>query len=409
MSSTLSAQESMGSIDKFISEVGAAEKQAGDKSAEAHTEPGSQGGATEHPVKDVDDRTEVAQEGARSSENEADVKEDQGNPGVDSTPEAKAAADGKSEGGAVQTPGSAADDHMQIGTNTQPTGEDPSVETGSAKSGKEDPGSDHPARTDNDELDGHKYSADQLSEQPLEALAKLASDMGNNLCSMFAANTGEEQPQQPKQAADEDPFAAHQAGWELADLISGDFDKAAADELVQSTLEQTIKVASDDADRTIHFLNNFYEAQHQAAMQKAAEGEEGAPPMEDPAAQMGAPPAGGMPPMGGGGEEEMLGALGGAEAPAEAPAGGEEMMGEGGAEADELAQLLQGLGITEEELMAAMAEEEGGGGLGAPGGGEMPPEGAEGMEVEAADAGKINKEARDYVKELIARSRTPRR
>ena len=53
----LSAKESMNTIDKFIREVGAAEKSA----AEAHSEPGSVGGATEHPVKDVDDYTEVAE------------------------------------------------------------------------------------------------------------------------------------------------------------------------------------------------------------------------------------------------------------------------------------------------------------------------------------------------------------
>ena len=53
----LSAKESMNTIDKFIREVGAAEKSA----AEAHSEPGSVGGAPEPPVTDVDDDTEEAE------------------------------------------------------------------------------------------------------------------------------------------------------------------------------------------------------------------------------------------------------------------------------------------------------------------------------------------------------------
>ena len=169
-----SAQRSINTIESFLQQIGGQIK-----SAEAHTEPGSIGGETEHPVKDVDDKTEVAQTGDRASENESDVKEDQGEAGVDSTPEAKAAAHvarllkgaatsggqqaltpgnqtgkkmlrKKAEGGAAATPGSAADDQLQIGTNKQPTGDDPANETGSAKGGKEDPGTDHPARTDND-------------------------------------------------------------------------------------------------------------------------------------------------------------------------------------------------------------------------------------------------------------------
>ena len=71
-----STQSTMGTIESFLNTVGRV------KAAEAHTEPGSIGGATAHPVKDVDDRTEVAKEGERSKENESDVKEDQGKVGV---------------------------------------------------------------------------------------------------------------------------------------------------------------------------------------------------------------------------------------------------------------------------------------------------------------------------------------
>ena len=79
---TLTAQESMNTIDKFIREVGATEKLA----AEANTEAGSVGGATEHPVKDVDDHTDPADEGFRSKENDEDVKKDEGPPSVDNQP-----------------------------------------------------------------------------------------------------------------------------------------------------------------------------------------------------------------------------------------------------------------------------------------------------------------------------------
>jgi len=98
-----SAIQSMRSIDRFLQEVASTEKRA----AEAHTEPGSVGGGTTHPVKNVDDSTEEATEGARAAENTADVKADQGPASVESTPAnvaakkasaRKVAVDGKSEG-----------------------------------------------------------------------------------------------------------------------------------------------------------------------------------------------------------------------------------------------------------------------------------------------------------------------
>lgn len=70
---------SIATIDQFLQAVKSNVKYA----AEAHTEPGSIGGATTHPVKDVDDSTEEASEGDRSAENTADVKADQGKPSVE--------------------------------------------------------------------------------------------------------------------------------------------------------------------------------------------------------------------------------------------------------------------------------------------------------------------------------------
>ncbi len=76
------ARQSLSTIESFLATIG------GEKVAEANTEAGSQGGATSHPVKSVEDNTRPAAEGARSAENTKDVKKDQGDPSVDATPEA---------------------------------------------------------------------------------------------------------------------------------------------------------------------------------------------------------------------------------------------------------------------------------------------------------------------------------
>ena len=428
---TNSAVASMGSIDRFLQEVGTTEKRA----AEANTEPGSVGGATEHPVKDVDDLTEDAKEGFRSAENESDVKADQGEASVENTPEnvaAKKAMDGKSEDASVNPPGTASEDQLQIGTKKEPTGQDPSVETSSVKGEKEDPASAgdgsvghsaHPARTNNSELDGFKYA-----EMKTNDLAKVASDMGNSLLAQLAQA---DQAPAPAKVAGDTADVAGQAGWELAGLLSGDFDKQAADALVQSSLEEIIQTASDDAEKVAEFLHN-YAAEKQAmgempaGVDPAMLGGEGEDPM------MGGEP-GGDPMMGGDpGEDPMMG--GDPAADPAAMMGGEEMGGgeEGGLE--QLAAVLESLGISPEELEAAMAAqggmggeemggmppEEGGMPPGAEGG--MPPEAAPddtagevpGMEVEAADKlrkqaaakkGSAVKATRDYIQEVLERSR----
>ena len=445
---TNSAVASMKSIDRFLQEVAATEK----KAAEANTEPGSVGGPTEHPVKDVDDSTEDAKEGFRSSENESDVKADQGPPSVENTPDnvaakkasAKRAVDGKSEDGSVNPPGTASEDQLQIGTKKEPTGQDPSVETSSVKAEKEDPAaagdgsvghSSHPARTNNSELDGYKYA-----EMDLDKLAKVASDMGNNLLVKLSqlqdsapakkyVKAAEEScdddydddddDEEMKEAAD----VAGQAGWELAGLLSGDFDKKAADDLVHHSLEEIIKTASDDAEKVAEFLYSY-----QNEMSKKAMGE--MPQGVDPAAMMGGEP-GADPAMGGEDPAAMMGGEGGPEM--EGMMGGDEgaaAMGGGGDDVAQLAAILEQLGISPEELEAAMAAQ---GGMGGGeeemrgGGGEMPPgpppkEAPEdtagetpGMEVEAsykrvkktaaAKKGAAEKSTRDYIQEVLERSR----
>jgi len=419
-----SAIQSMRSIDRFLQEVASTEKRA----AEAHTEPGSVGGGTTHPVKNVDDSTEEATEGARAAENTADVKADQGPASVESTPAnvaakkasaRKVAVDGKSEGGSVNPPGTASDDQLQIGTKKEPTGQDPAVETSSAKAEKEDAAggrlgnTTHPARTNNGELDGYKYA-----EMPLEQLAKVASDMGNNLLAKLAELKGdqhkldvnnngkiegsdlaalrggkkkEDHEEDEKEATD----LAGQAGWELAGLLSGNFDKRAADSLVQGTLEEIIKTASEDADKVAAFLASYSDE-----MSKKAEGE--MPADVDPAAMMGGDPAAGAGPD----EAAMADAMGGGE-----------MAGEGGDDVEQLAAVLEQLGISPEELEAAMA----GGAADEAEGDEDTASEAPGMEVEASDKkakakpatakqaaakkGAAEKSVRDYIQEVLERSR----
>jgi hypothetical protein len=432
---------SIATIEQFLQAVKSNVKYA----AEAHTEPGSIGGATTHPVKDVDDSTEEASEGDRSAENTADVKADQGKPSVDSTSDniaakkaaAKRAVDGKSEDGSVNPPGTAAGDQLQIGTKKQPTGEDPGVETGSAKAEKEDAAggrlgnTSHPARTNNGELDGYKYASmsieklssytAQLGNELLAQLALLKKaeltgaqgklDVNNNGkidgSDLSALRSGEksdddDDDDDEKSAVD----AASQAGWELAGLLSGNFDKKAADALVSHSLEQIIKVASDDADKVASFLTEYTRE-----IQKQAMGE--MPGGIDPAA------------MGGGGAPGMDPGMDPAMAAGGPPGDAAAMAGGGEADIEQLIALLEQLGISPEELEAAMAGGGAGGGMPPDAAGGTPPgapagappekekaEAAPGMEVEAhakaaaAKKGAAKQQVRDYIQEVLSRSRS---
>jgi len=435
-----SLQTSINTIEQFLASVGGSVKRA-----EANTEAGGYQEGTSHPVKDVDDRTEVAKEGDRSSENTKDVKEDQGPAGVNSAAVAKSARDilaglaksaampafiakkmeekeehkkdekkaalkgdqhkidanknnkidsedlkmlrNKKAESAVSTPGSAADDQIQVGTNKQPTGEDPSNETGSAKSGKKDPGSDHPARTDNTSLDGHKYAGDSL-----EKLASSLHECGNQLVAQIAhlawtakkAEEGyhgeehekketseEEKAEHAKQAAD--PELVQLVGRDLAAVMS---NKQATDAMVYESLAGIVKTASLKGDLLSEYLIG-----HIAELQKQAEGDMMQEAMTDDA-----PPAsaGGGLPMGGGDEAAMAGGGGGE--------GGEE------AEIAQLIEVLKQMGVTPEDLAQAQAQE---GGEGEVVGEEpeAPPVAPEKM------SGDKRAEMNNYVSEVLKRSR----
>ena len=334
------------------------EKQAASRSKQADSpvpgDPGGYQGSSTHPTTAIDNRGQDAGEGARSSENVSDVKSDQGSPGVDSTSEASTSDVQDS----VQ---------LNIGTQQSATGEDPSTED-DYKAGKDDPGSSHPAKTDNSGLDGHKYANATsgqlrgLSETLANGiLADLANGQGGTLtkqaldeaqaaseCNLNPAAAGTATPAAPKQqqagevpagektaaagslsGAIEKAAAAVKAGNVAAgesaqmnpDLAAGyelaahlGVEKTAAQEAVATCLQETISDAQTDAD----LFGSFYGAyQQKAAMDGAdpAEGEDhGAPGDETSGAGeaegAGGPPAGpegGGAPGGGGGLGDLLG------------------------------------------------------------------------------------------------------
>lgn len=164
----------IGTIESLLKAVGAENtKSASAKQSAAYTEAGGYMGQTTHPTKDVDDRTEAASEGARSAENTDDVKNE---------PNRGPVVDKVSPG-----PGAGQDSvQTNIGITSKATGEDPSSETDSAKDGKQDGNSSHPARADNDALDGHKYASKSAE---LLAYIKRANLIGEGICSWIAANT----------------------------------------------------------------------------------------------------------------------------------------------------------------------------------------------------------------------------
>ena len=283
MTQTLTKRGSaMDNIDAMLKRVANAQE----KGAEANTEAGGYQGETTHPVKGVDDRTDDAQEGARSAENTSDVKDDQGSPAVDAT--------------APGTPGGQDSAQLNIGTNQSATGEDSAVETDSAKGGKDDPGTQrgqtaHPARTDNDSLDGHKYAqaqavldkvataevsgntflADLATVANAEVQAKAAA-----LQSKQAEPTTAGDPSGNSATPDSEPEAAHPpgkgkgkgksegdkeaaaAGYDLAAAVASGgvvegVQKEAQDQMIFRALEDTVQVSFDRAEKTAAYVHAY--------------------------------------------------------------------------------------------------------------------------------------------------------
>jgi hypothetical protein len=279
-------------------------------------DPGGYQGASSHPTADADNSAQTATEGERSSENTADVKADQKAPAVDSTSEATPNQD---EQDSVQ---------LNIGTQQSATGEDASVED-DYKGDKDDPGTSHPAQTE----DGEKYGSLTFKEAHAkfaatanEVLADLVNGFGDQLTAKQAESSdplsrpetsapmtpvggsaegehvqpgggGAGKPKAEKKkeaaagtpvsplaenlqkaadavtkeaAAGTEPGDPMQAGYELAATLG--LTKQAAHDGVQATIAQTIRDAETDAALFGSFYTTFQ--QKQAAVPPDAAGGE---------------------------------------------------------------------------------------------------------------------------------------
>jgi hypothetical protein len=353
-------------------------------------DPGGYQGASTHPTADADNSAQVASEGERSSENTSDVKADQGAPAVDSTSEATPNQDEQ-------------DQHqLNIGTQQSATGEDPSVED-DYKGTKDDPGTSHPAQTE----DGEKYGSFKEAHAAFnvaanEVLADLANGFGTQLAPKTAESAdpksrpetsapmtpaggsaeGEHvQPggggagkskkeEKPKEAAaatpsPESPLAeplqkaadaisgtpeegtdveAMQAGYELATALG--LTKEAAQDGVKETIAQTIRDAETDADLFGSYFTTFI-AKQGAVPPDEAGGEPHADPNDasSGANEAGEAAGGGAPsPEAGGG------------APGGAPPGLAALLGGGGGMGGEMGGEMGGLGGGEPSPEEALAE-----------------------------------------------------
>ena len=320
-------------------------------SGSAKQDPGGYQGGSDHPSARAASNVQKTPLGSRAKENETDVKEDHPGAGVDNT----------SEGGG----GTQDDKQLNIGTNQSSTGEDPSVED-DYKGTKEDKkegdrgGTSHPA---NAEDVGEKYSSHSFAD-----LTKVAYTKMNELLADVA--NGQAPASVSKQAGVQSRPAAG-AG---QPAISAQEKQAAA----QAIIEQTILDARLNADLVGEFLTKYSEkyagllkgGATDGPLGGAMEGEGGGGPPMDPAATAGGPPpdAGGPPPGGEGG---------------------------GGGGLDEMINALLQMGMTPEDIEAALQAHMGGGGEGGMPAGGAPPgaemAGAGGGPPMGGDMGKMGR------------------
>lgn len=323
-------------LREFLSEVENEKKASFKKRAAANTEPGSQGGSTSHPSKDIDDGTFPATEGSRSSENSSDVKKTITNGGVDSSSDDFPSQE---------------DQQFNVGITSTSTGEDPSNED-DYKSDKEDPGTSHPAKTN----DGEKYSSASFSK-----LRKMAESKANDILSDLAYSVKEasnlvqgysEGNTSPSQYTEQEKYAA--AGYSAASLQEGytQDDVLRAHEGISSSVESTIADGIEKAAMVGSYLAEFYKAAEGEAPGEGVEGGEGAAPEEESAegAGMDVDPA-------------MLDTMAGGE---------EEGSGNPDDAAQELLMALQEQGIEPEQLLEMIQAQGGEGGAPAPEEAAMP-------------------------------------
>lgn len=327
----------------------AAEKQAGP----TPSDPGGYQGASSHPTTSVDNNVQKAEEGARASEYEADIKKQQGALAVDNTPE-------------MSQEGRQNEVQLNIGTNAKPTGEDPAAEK-DYKGTKDDPGTAHPAKTN----DGEKYSSVTFKEARNHC-GNLGNDILANLINFGTgklkkaeeheeedddddddkSESGELKGDQHKLDVDNDgkiegadlaalragKEAAFKAGYELAAHLG--IQKEAAEAAVRDVCANTLREADEMADLFVGFVT----AKTAAAdpTEEATEGEDHSAPA-DAASGAGAAPGGGL--------EAMMGGDVGGDVPPEMAGGGEPSEDEA---VQELAMALEELGIPPEALLEAV-------------------------------------------------------
>jgi hypothetical protein len=373
----------------------AAEKQAGP----TPSDPGGYQGASSHPTTSVDNNVQKAEEGARASEYETDIKKQQGALAVDNTPE-------------MSQEGRQNEVQLNINTNAKPTGEDPAVEK-DYKGTKDDPGTAHPAKTN----DGEKYSSvsfkearnhcgalgndilanlinfgtnklTKQSEMPA-ALAEALHEKKESPAEEKAEHKGELKGDQHKLDVDNDgkiegsdlkdlregKEAAFKAGYELAAKLG--IEKAAAEASVREVCANTLREADEMADLFIGFVSGKQAAAD--PMEEAAEGEDHSAPGD---AASGAAPGGDL--------GAMMGAGGEGAAPAPEAAG----LDAGGAPSEdeavqELAMALEELGIPPEALIDALSQG-GAEGAVAPGGEAPKMASAKMQEIDAIGRAVIN-------------------
>ena len=347
-------------MNKLLAELDGGTKSAssvaGTDGPQAEKDPGTFRGESRHPSAKVDSQTTPARQGARSAENEADLKHDQ-----------PAGVDQMTAGGG----GGQDSRQLNIGMRQSATGEDASVER-RFKSRPEDPGTSSPA--DADDI-GAKYA----SMSPT-ALCQLGVSSLNQLLAAVVA--------EPKQAGwQPDEQEAAQAGRQLADLMVGQTGKqASSNEYATAVVEEVIAEALTKAAAVAEFLQDYRE---ELGSIKRAGGEMPVDPAMMQAMAGGEGMPGDMPPMPGGEPPMPEDASMGDMPPDEGdPMAGDPMAGdpteggpmagdpmEGGQEeaVEQLVNSLIEAGISPDELMAAVSEEAAQGGAGGEGEGEGVP------------------------------------
>lgn len=302
-------------------------------------------GQTSHPSSKADDGTVDATEGARAAENTADVKKDVGGLSVDSSD--------------TVPRGTAKDDMPQIGTNATPTGEDPAVED-NYKANADDPGTTHPARADTNEKYG-SCSFEESYQKAIELsnaiLADLAVGFGNQLAPQ--TKTAAQAAESVANALQQDPAAAQefQAGYALAAQLG--LTKEAAEQVVAETIAQARRDGEFDADLYGMYVTSLLK--QAAGMRDVAEAQEGEDHNKPGDAQSGAAEAGATPGGTGPSDEELLQAMSAMQGPPGEAGAPEAGGGPSEEEAlNELVAALDELGISPDELAAAVSEAEGG-------------------------------------------------